>query len=26
LATRSRQYVGLGGFGVSIDGTELLSA
>ncbi len=25
LATRSRQYVGLGGFGVSIDGTELLS-
>lgn len=24
LATRSRQYVGLGGFGVSIDGTELL--
>ena len=26
LATRSRQYVGLGGFGVSIDGTELLSS
>jgi 3,4-dihydroxy 2-butanone 4-phosphate synthase/GTP cyclohydrolase II len=26
LATRSRQYVGLGGFGVSIDATELLSA
>ncbi|MGI9418348.1 MAG: 3,4-dihydroxy-2-butanone-4-phosphate synthase [Geminicoccaceae bacterium] len=26
MATRSRQYVGLGGFGVSIDGTELLSA
>lgn len=26
LATRSRQYVGLGGFGVSIDGTDLLSA
>ena len=26
LATRSRQYVGLGGFGVSIDRTELLSA
>jgi len=25
LATRSRQYVGLGGFGVSIDGTEFLS-
>jgi len=25
LATRSRQYVGLGGFGVSIDDTELLS-
>ncbi len=25
LATRSRQYVGLGGFGVSIDGTDLLS-
>ncbi|MEM9440705.1 MAG: 3,4-dihydroxy-2-butanone-4-phosphate synthase [Pseudomonadota bacterium] len=25
LATRSRQYVGLGGFDVSIDGTELLS-
>ena len=26
LAIRSRQYVGLAGFGVSIDGTELLSA
>lgn len=26
LATRSRQYVGLGGFGVSIEGTELLSS
>ncbi|MDH3663867.1 MAG: 3,4-dihydroxy-2-butanone-4-phosphate synthase, partial [Alphaproteobacteria bacterium] len=26
LATRSLQYVGLGGFGVSIDKTELLSA
>lgn len=25
MATRSRQYVGLGGFGVSIDKTELLS-
>jgi 3,4-dihydroxy 2-butanone 4-phosphate synthase/GTP cyclohydrolase II len=25
LATRSRQYVGLSGFGVSIEGTELLS-
>ena len=26
LATRSRQYVGLGGFGVSIVGTELISS
>jgi 3,4-dihydroxy 2-butanone 4-phosphate synthase/GTP cyclohydrolase II len=26
LATRSRQYVGLGGFGVSIEGTEIISS